>query len=471
MWFLEDGLQGALELRKKVLEGPVIKTLLWLAWPVIVANLVNMSYNLIDALWLGRLGKEAFGAPTISWPLITLLYSIGMGYMMAGIALISQYFGAGEKHMAEKSAGYLFGFSLILATLMSITGYVAAPSLLAAINTPEDIYPLALSYIRIIFLGIPITFLGFIFNIVANAIGDTRTPTWLNIISAIINIILDPILIFGLFGLPRLGVVGAAVATITSRSLVSFIGGYKLFKGFKGIKINPRYLIPEKWWLRKIFTIGTPLAVQRSSTSLGFTVMMSIVSRYGSVAVAAYGISIRIIDIIQAFTLGINRATSIMIGQNIGAEKYERSREIAHKSIILIVTILTIGALIIYLFSKQIITVFINDPYVVSEGTSLLRIFTLSIPFFGIFFITSGIANGSGHTRAVAIISIIRLWILRIGLSIVLAIILKMNTTGIWLAMSISNIVAGILSITWLSRGTWLKRVVEVPRIERLTEG
>ncbi len=454
---------GFAEARRRILEEPIIKTMVWLAWPIILGNLVNISYNLVDAYWLGKLGRQAFGAPTVTWPLIFFFYSIGFGYAFAGISLISQYFGAGNKRMAGRSAGNLLSFMFMVAVLISVFGYVLSPVFLTWMSVPPDVYPLAVNYIRIIFVGIPFTFIGFAFNIIASSLGDTRTPTYIGIVTSILNMFLDPLLIFGWMGFPRLEVVGAAIATILSRTLSSVIGLYLLFHGFKGLKIHIGDLRMEAWWIRKIFHIGTPLAIQRSSTALGFTIMMSLVSMYGSAVIAAYGIAIRIIDIIQSFTWGFMRATSIMVGQNIGAELYERARLIANKSITLITTTLLLGGIPVFIYRQDLVSVFINDPLVIEQGSLLLAIFTWSIPFFGIFFVAGGIANGSGHTRAFAVISIIRLWVLRIGLSYLLALYLGMGPLGIWIGMTLSNIGAGLMGLAWIMKGTWLQRVIELP--------
>lgn len=450
-----------IHLREKILSGHIVRTMFWLAWPVILANFVEISYNLVDAFWLGKLGKESFGAPTVSWPLIMLFYSIGFGFSSAGVALISQYFGAGNYRMASKSAGHLITFMGSMSLTISIVGYALAPYVLTLMGVPSDIYPLAVSYIRVIFVGIPITFMGFAFMVIANSLGDTRTPTVLSVTSSLTNMVLDPILIFGWFGLPALGVVGAAAATVASRSILSVVGTYLLFRGYKGVKVSLHDLGLEGWWLRKVVSVGSPLAIQRSSNALGFTIMMSIVSRFGSTAVAAYGVGIRVIDILQAFTFGVNRAASIMVGQNIGAEFYDRAKRIARTSVTVLTLILAVGAAAIYLTRDWVIAVFINDPSVIAEGANLLSIFSLSIPFFGIFFIGGGIAMGSGHTKFFAAVSIIRLWALRIGLSMLLAVTLNLGTTGIWVAMTISNIGAGLLALAWILKAGWTKRIIE----------
>ncbi|RLG82449.1 MAG: MATE family efflux transporter [Thermoprotei archaeon] len=446
--------------RRRIVEGNILKTMVWLAWPILVANLVNISYNLVDAFWLGKIGKETFGAPTVSWPLINLMYSIGYGYAGAAISLISQYYGAGDYEMAEKSASQFIGYSIYMALVLCAFGYAFSPHLLYLMGVPPDIYGLAVEYTRTIFLGLPIVLLGYAYIAISNSIGDTRTPTILNITSSTVNIILDPIMIFGLYGFPAMGVVGAAIATVISRAIVSVAGGYLLFRGYLGIRIRVKYFKLEGWWLRKIFSIGTPLAIQRSSNSLGFTIMMSIVSRFGSVVVAAYGVAIRIIDVLTAITGALQRSTSIMIGQNVGAEKYDRAWRIAKTALLSVFIILLLGSIVLFVYRSHLVSAFISEPEVIAEGSKIMSIFTWSIPFFGLFFIAGAIAIGSGHTRFFAIISIIRLWALRIGLSILFALIMGWGSTGIYIAMALSNIVAGLLSIIWAISKRWLKRVI-----------
>jgi len=420
-----------------------------------------MTYNLVDALWLGRLGRDAFGAPTVSWPLIMLFNAIGMSIAQAGTALISQYFGAGDYEMSSRCSGQLVALLAVLALSISMLGVSTVHILLKLMGVPKDIYPLAVAYSRVIFAGIPLAFLGFAFSAILNSLGDTRTPMKLVLISALINIVLDPILIFGLFGLPALGVVGAALATLLARGIVSFVGLYMLVRGVHGIKLRLRCMRIERWWLRKVVSIAVPIYIQSSSNALGFTVMMSIVSRFGSVAVAAYGIGIRIVDIVQAFTMGIQRATSIMVGQCVGAELYDRAKRISRTSITLVTSILGVGAIAIYVFRDAVISFFVPDPLVIEEGDVFLSYFVWSIPFFGIFFVCNGVAQGSGHPEAMTVISVVRLWLFRIGLSVLLALYLGMGSTGIWVAMSVSNVAAGLLSLAWISRGTWLRRVIE----------
>ena len=221
----------------------------------------------------------------------------------------------------------------------------------------------------------------------------------------------------------------------------------------------------EKWWLKKAVSIGAPMAIQRSSNSLGFTIMMSLVSVYGSPVVAAYGLASRIIKVMSSLAWALNRAASVMIGQNIGAEKYDRAKKIAFTTMTIIFLLLGTGAILIYLSRQPLVTFFIADPKVVSIGSRLISIFIWSIPFFGLFTIGGAIASGSGHTRFFAVLSIIRLWLLRILLSYILALWLMLGPDGVWTAMAISNAVVGIITVVWALSGRWAERVVELRAI------
>jgi len=458
---------GSIEqIRQRILEGAILRTALWLAWPLMVAQLVNVSYNIIDSIWLGRLGPRAFAAPMVCSPLVMFIYSVG-AIAMGGLSLISQYIGAGDFRSAERSAGQLISFTFIVGIALSIVGYLIAPIALKLMGVPTGVYPLALAYMRTIFIGVPIAIGGFAYVMISNAVGDTRTPTKLNIASALANIALDPLLIFGIGPFPRLGVVGAAIATIAARSITTSIGLYKLFKGFGGFRVGLEDLRLEARWVRKVLSIGIPISIQQSTTSLGFVVLMSIISRFGTIQIDAYGVALRIMQVDQAIVFGLNRAMSIMVGQCIGAELYDRAKSVARKvGLFMFLSMCAIAAAIVAL-APLVIWVFVPDPRVVKAGTVLLRIFAPSMPAFAIHMMAQGIGRGSGHTKIPAALSIARLWGLRVPLAILLP-SLGLGVLGVWLAMTVSNVVIGAAAWVWISRGSWLKRVVEVPAMGRM---
>ena len=455
------------QIRQRILEGSILRTALWLAWPLMIAQLVNVSYNIIDSIWLGRLGPKAFAAPMVCSPLIMFIYSIG-AIAMGGLSLVSQYVGAGDFRSAERSAGQLISFTFMVGVALSVAGFIIAPAALKLMGVPSEVYPLALAYMRTIFIGVPIAIGGLAYVMISNAVGDTRTPTKLNIASALTNIALDPLLIFGIGPFPRLGVVGAAVATIASRSITTFVGLYKLFRGFGGFRVRLEDLKLETKWIKKVLTIGVPISIQQSTTSLGFVVLMGIISRFGTVQIDAYGVALRIMQIDQAIVFGLNRAMSIMVGQCIGAELYDRAKKVAKRvGLFIFASMCAIAAGIVAL-APLVIWIFVPDPRVVQAGTVLLRVFAPSMPAFALIAMAQGIGRGSGHTKVPAALSIARLWGLRVPLALILP-SLGLGVLGVWLAMTVSNVVIGAAAWVWISRGSWLKRVVEIPAVGKVS--
>ncbi len=448
-------------MQKRVLENPIYPTMLSLAWPVILAQAVNISYSVIDSIFLGRLGKEPFSAPVIGWPVVFLFYSIGLGFVSGGLSIISQYFGSGERKKLSTSISKLISFSILISLVLSGVSLLILDHILFLLGIPMDVYGLARTYLHIVLIGIPFGIFYMAFVTIINSFGDTRTPMYLSVFSALFNIFLDPLLIYGLLGFPRLEVKGAALATLVSRITVALIASILLVKRLDSYNIRLRMLMPDRDFLSIIIKTGGPIAFQRSTNSLGSTVLIGLVARFGSTALASYGVALRVIDLLQVFVWGINRAVAIMVGQNIGAGKTQRAITIAKNGIILVVSFLTLTGGILVLFAPYVVTVFVDDMNVVSEGSFLLKLFALSIPFFGLYFIGSGVATGSGHTRVISIISFLRLWVFRIGLAYLLAYLLYFDEDGVWYSIVISNIIAGVLSFIWVLRSHWYKGIIK----------
>ncbi len=453
-------------MREQIVSGPVMKTLILLAYPLIINQLVQVLYNLTDTFWLGRLGREELSAPGTAWPLVWFFMSIGMGFATAGFAFVSQYVGAGDYRKANRYAGALYSLMLIFATLIGISGVILAPYLLRFMNVSDTVYPYALRYTRVIFAGIPFSFTLFAFNFLLRAVGDTKTPVKINVATVLLNLVLDPFFIFGWAGFPKLGVVGAAVATMLSNSLGSLVGGYLLFTGRVGIHLTPETLKPELHFYSRIFRVGLPSSVGSSTTALGFIILTRIIftlgGQYGNadVAFATYSITNRLTNFMFAFSDGISMAMGTMIGQNVGAKLYERAKGIAEKTMLTNFTILSAGTLLFALFRVQIFSFFIHDQAIIAESAKVVRYFSASLPFFGIFSAVNNVFQSSGHTKKSMLLGILRLWGLRLPLSYGLGILLK-DTAGVWLGMGLSNILGAMVAFAWFMKGSWMRRIID----------
>jgi putative MATE family efflux protein len=450
-------------LRERILNGPIIKTMALLAWPVMVSNGLQALYNLIDAFWLGRVSTQALSAPTVAWPVIFTFMSLGIGYQMAGSAIVAQYTGAGDRTGADRAGSQVLAFLLLLSAAVGGGAFALAPGILRLLRTPADVYPLSVSYLRTVALGFPLMYSSFAFTGLRLGIGDTRTPMYLNGMSVLLNAILDPLLIFGWGPWPELGVAGAAIATVLARGLAGVVGVGLLATGRLGLRLRARWLLPRWAYVGQILRVGTPNVIDHVGTSLGFTVLMGLVAGFGTTVVAAYGVGQRIINLFNTAIWGATSALLTMVGQNLGADQPERAEAIARRGIRATFAVLVVLAAVLILLRRPLYLLFISDPEVIGWGKLFLAVFVPSVPFFGLFAASSSVFRGSGHTVPPMVMSLFRLWGLRVFLSWLLGYKLSLGPLGLWTGMALSNFLGGLALYGWLLRGTWKTKVVPAP--------
>ena len=443
--------------RVDILNEQMTPALFKLAWPTILSMLFQTLYNVIDAFWLGKLGKIAISAPTIAWPAIFLLISLGSGLGVAGLAMVSQYIGSGNFKKASKAAGQVILISAIFATVVGIIGGISSGGILKLMKVPMEMFDSTKIYMQTIFFGAPLTFGTFAIASLFSGWGDTVTPMVLTGLSVLFNAVLDPLMIFGI-GFPRLEIFGAALATVISRGVVVVLALYILFSGRREIKLTPHDMVPDVYMIKKIFSIGFPSSLGQSVTAFAFLIIMAIISRFGPVATAAVGVGNRVTSIATMFSFGLAQATSAMVGQYLGAERKDDAYKVVWKSSG--INMAVVGAMCTgtFFFGKEVTAFFINEPDVLVEGYRYFRIVSLSIPFFATFNIFDAALRGSGYTIASMILNIVRLWGIRLPLIYFFG--LSMGTLGIWYAMLISNISIAIAAAFVISSKKWLKKVI-----------
>ncbi len=446
-------------LREEVVEGKILPTLVKLALPIVAARILGSIQESVDAIFLGRVSTQDLAAPAAVWPLVWLFMGINFGITTTTVAVVSQLVGAKRFREAGESAGKLMSLSIILSIASMMVVVASAPLVFRLQAIPDSVVHLSLAYLYIDAIGIPFNFMLFFFMMLSNSTGDTRTPFKLSVVASGINLVLDPILIFGLGPLPKMGVVGAALATTISRVITGGIALYLLLTGYLGYVVKPRR--PDRWIIGTALRTGGPVAGQQVLVSSGFLVMMSIVARLGDVVMAAYNLSLAIIHIIQTSIWGFNAATATMVGQALGAGLIDRARRIATTSLAIVGAMLAAGSVVLYVFSEPVVSVFTSIPEVKDVSVRMIRILSPAVPFLGVFFIAQGVARGSGHTGFMSILGAARLWLLRIPLAYALAFHAGLGDTGVWLSMSLSNVLAGIAAVLWVLRGGWAKPIVQ----------
>ncbi len=446
---------------EKIIDKPLLPTLLRLSWPIMVGESMQLMYNLADTFWVGRLGAEFLAAITVSFPIVFLIFSIGIGFSISGIALISQYEGAGQHEKANLAAGQILAFSIMFSVVFGTLGVILGEPLLSLIGADEQILPYAWSYFRIIVAGMPLIFIYFIFSSVMQGIGDTKTPMYLKLFTVGLNVILDPFFIFGWSIFPELGIAGAAVATVITRFLAAVIGIYILFAGRKDIHIGFSHLKPDWYMLKKIIMIGFPAAVGASGLAVAVTFMTSIVAGFGNIALAAYGVANRITSILRMPAMGMGRATGVIVGQHLGADQPDEAEKVSWMSSGIILIIMLGIALIMLLLAPWLIALFTDEPEVIKVGAQYLKIGSFGFAFLGVQNILSGSLSGAGKTVQQTFFRLLTLWVFQLPMAYGLAYYMNMGETGIWWGIFTAKLIGLLVMAVWFKRGTWKSKVIE----------
>ncbi len=439
------------KMEKLILEGSLFKAILLLALPIMLNNLINTFYNLGDAYWVSRLGDIPMAAINFVWPVSFLTFSIAMGISIAGGSIVSQYIGAKKFDEARATAQQLYIFGVLFGIFSSILGWFLTPNIVTLMQATGELYENSVLYLRILFLEMPFLFLLNIFFSMNQAQGDTVTPTIVNGTSALFNILLDPLLIFT-FGL---GIEGAAIATVISKIPFAIYGIYRMSTRNSAIRVKPLNFIVNKEKMSDLIRIGIPSSLGFSGMALGFIVLFSIFASYGDAAITAVGIGNRLNSLAFMPAIGISAALSTITGQNLGANNISRIKKAFKTSIFLATLFLLLTCSVLWIFSTELVGIFTSTPEVLRLGSFYLKILAITTWSISFFNCSIGLFNGSGHTTYSMVLEGGRLWLIRMPLIFLLAIIPSIGADSIWYAIGLSNVIAAMIAFGLTFLGAW----------------
>jgi len=465
--------------------GGIGKPLFWLSLPIIITNLLQTAYNLADTFWLGQYSTTALAAISFGFPMVFLLISLGLGLSVAGSVLVAQNTGAGDHRRAEYAASQTVMFSFVLAAILGVVGYFVADDLLRFFGAAPDTLVAATAYMRVISLGLPLMFGFFIFIALMRGYGDTVTPMVVMFGTVVVNIALDPFLIFGwtvvtdaplvgTLSFPEMGIEGAAYATVFSRGLAMIVGMAIMFSGRRGVTIHLADMRPDAAYFRKMLDIGVPAAVEGTGRALSVNALLLVVGGFSTAVVAGYGIGIRVFSVIFLPAIAVSQGVETMAGQNIGAKQVDRADRTAHFASKVMLAILGAVGVAIFLFPTPLAAVFTDDPAVLEVAAAFLRYVSLTFGFIGVMRAYTGAFRGAGHTLVAAAIAISFLGLIRLPVAAVLAyglgpytitvaevtvavptLVEALGPPGIWLGFVVSNVAGAAIAYAWFRRGTW----------------
>ncbi|MFO8114215.1 MAG: MATE family efflux transporter [Halorubrum sp.] len=487
-----------------ITEGSLVRPLFHLAWPIVVIQLLQVTYNVVDTLYLGRLSAEAVGAISLAFPLIFLLIAVAGGFTTAGAILVAQYTGAEGDRSAGLVAGQTIFTVSVLSVFIGIAGYFYTRPALELLPSDQDtaatVIPLAADYMEVIFVGIPLMFGFFVFSALMRGYGDTRTPMAVMLLSVVLNVLLDPFLIFGfadnplfewlagvpvagaldpvaleaslfaLTGFTGYGIEGAAIATIFSRGVATAIGFWLLFATGLGPAVAVSHLAPDLGFIRDIFQLGLPSSVEQTTSALAMITLTAMIVTFSPPVVAAYGLGNRLISLVFLPAMGLGRAIDTMVGQNLGADRADRAARSVKLAAGTGAGVMFLVAVVAVTFTEPIVGAFLGDvpdaPATVSYAVEYVRIRSVEFAFIGVSQVILGAFRGAGNTKTAMVISILTLWVGRVASVGYLVFIAGWGATGVWVGMALGNVLGAVVGVAWFARGTWTERYIDEPDAE-----
>lgn len=445
-------------------------SILMLAVPIMLTNVLQAGYQLIDAFWVGRLGGSAVAAVSVSFPIMFLSIALGAGLAIAGSTLIAQYVGAKNTVMVNHVAAQTLLMVAVVSVLLGGIGYLIAPGILTLMGVAPDVYANALGFMRVSFIGLVFNFTFFMFQSLMRGIGETILPIYIVGGTVLLNFILDPLFIFGWGPIPALGVMGAALATIGTQSIAAIIGLCVLFSGKYGIHLSWKDFVPDLSYIRRAFFLGFPASIEMSARALGLTVMTFLIASFGTLAVASYGVGSNILQVVMIPAMGLSMAISTLVGQNIGAGNIDRAARIGKLGAWLGFWILTVLGGIVFLTAPFLVGFFVpGDAAVIEGGSVFLRIMALAWGFLGVQLALTGVLRASGNMVVTMVLTLVSQWVIQFPLAYILARHTSLGLTGIWWAFPISNILIALITLCIYAKGDWKKKRLTDPE-EVLTE-
>lgn len=435
--------------------GNITRNIFRLAWPAVTSMFLETFFSIANAFWVGKLGATSLAAVISSVFVIWIIYSLAAIISTGLVALVSRSMGAKDPAQASFISEQAFIFALIGSSLLAIMGIILTPQFFNLMGTPPEVTAIGTKYLRIIFLGAPLFFQIDTLSGVFRASGDTKTPLRVALIAVGLNIILDPILIFGLGPFPRLGAIGASIATVISQFTGVILFWRHVNKGKLPFKLDLR--IRKKLDLKtvqRIVKIGLPTSIAGIVFSLVYLFLNKITAHFGTDAIAALGIGNRSESLSYLTCFGFSLAAAALVGQNLGAQKPERAEKSAWRTVLIVIGVTGFISVMFLSFPRYISAFFISDEKVIKIGISYLRILGLSQIFMAVEIVLEGAFSGAGNTFPPMMVSVPGS-ILRIPLAYLLAIKLNLGVSGIWWAITLTSIAKGVVLAFWFRLGRW----------------
>jgi putative MATE family efflux protein len=451
---IKDALDGT---ERDYTTGSIRRAIFLLAIPMMLEMVMESLFAVVDIFFVGKIGIEAVAAVGLTESVITIVYSVSIGLSMAATAIVARRIGEKKHKEAGDAAFQAMLLSTAISVIIGIAGYVFAEDMLRLMGADDRVVELGQGYTEIIFLGNPAIMLLFMINGIFRGAGNAAIAMKSLWLANGLNILLDPLLIFGLGPLPAMGIEGAALATTLGRTVGVVYQVYHLMKGNTTIQLGLQNMVLETKTVWNLIKVGSGGMGQFLIESASWIFLTRIIAESGSIALAGYTVAIRIVIFTLLPAMGLANAASTLVGQNLGAGHPERAEASVWQAALYNAIFLGSVSIVFLIFGDFFIRFFNDDAGVILIGKQALAILCLGYVFFAYGMVISQSFNGAGDTFTPTLINIGLFWVFEIPLAWYLAHPMGMGTNGVFWSITAAHSLHAVVSVLIFRRGKWKK--------------
>ncbi len=446
--------------RQDFTEGSIRRAIVLLAVPMVLETAMESLFGIVNVFWVAHLGKESAAAVGITESLLTIIFAIAMGLSMATTAMVARRIGEKDQHGASVAAFQAIAIGIGVSVPVGLIGIFFTPHLFHLMGTSSEVLAAGGGYSRVIIGANVVIMLLFLNNAIFRGAGDAAIAMRSLWFANVINIILDPCLIFGLGPFPRLGVTGSAIATTIGRGAGVILQFYLLSSGTARVKLSARRSGLDFGVMLKLLRVSVGGMFQFLVATASWLGLMRIVSQFGDAAVAGYTIAIRIIIFALLPSWGMSNAAATLVGQNLGAGKPDRAERSVWVTGLTNMTFLGVVTVIFLILAEPLIRIFTTDAAVVPYGIDALRYISYGYVFYAYGMVMVAAFNGAGDTTTPTWINLGCYWLLQIPLAYTMAKVVGLGAQGVFLAITIAESFLAVIGILMFRRGAWKTRQI-----------
>ncbi len=454
---LRDAVMGT---RQDYTEGSIGRAIVLLAVPMVLEMCMESLFGVVDVFWVAHLGADAISTVGLTETALTILFVIALGLAMGATALVARRIGEKDEAAAGLVAVQAIVVGLLVSAITAVLGYFFASDILRVMGGSEAVVKLGTGYTRMIFGGSATIFLLFLINAVFRGAGDAATAMRALWIANIVNICLNPCLIFGLGPFPKLGVTGSAVGTTIGRGIGVLFQLWILTSGRGRFVVHAAQMRIDLGIMLRLIRLSINAIFQYMVQMASWIGVVRIIATFGSAAVAANTLAIKIIIFAILPSWGMSNAAATLVGQNLGAGKPDRAEKSVWRTGFYNMLFLGGVGLIFITFAEQIIALFTSDPAVVPLAVSGLRLLSYGYISYAYGMVITAAFNGAGDTFTPTVLNLLSFWVCQIPVAWFLAFQAGMGPRGVFIAVVIADSMLALLGILWFRRGAWKKTVV-----------